>query len=100
MPSLDLTVYDKGCIEMEEGLLTDKHMLAASKLLKREFPGLQGLQSTLLSETDGFLQYLWSKMLALCRKVSNLQSCQSMCCNPVPYLKPRSFILSPNGSTG
>ena len=54
MPSLDLTIYDKGCIEMEEGLLTDKHMLAASKLLKREFPGLQGLQSTLLSETDGF----------------------------------------------
>ena len=53
MPSLDLTVYDKGCFEME-GLLTDKHMLAASKLLKREFPGLQGLQSTLLSETDGF----------------------------------------------
>ena len=53
MPSLDLTVYDKGCIEMED-LLTDKYMLAASNLLKREFPGLQGLQSTLLSETDGF----------------------------------------------
>ena len=54
MPSLDLTIYDKGCIEMEDGLLTNKHMLAASKLLKRQFPGLQGLQSTLLSETDGF----------------------------------------------
>ena len=54
MPSLDLTVYDKGCIEMEEDLLTDKYMLAASNLLKREFPGLQGLQSTLLSETAGF----------------------------------------------
>ena len=26
MPSLDLTVYDKGCIEMEEGVLTDKHV--------------------------------------------------------------------------
>ena len=51
MPSLDLTVYDKGCIEMEEDLLIDEHMLAASKLLKREFSGLQGLQSTLLSET-------------------------------------------------
>ena len=48
--SLDVTVYDKGCIEME-GLLTEKHTMAASKLLKREFPGLL---STLLSQNDGF----------------------------------------------
>ena len=39
---------------MEEGLLCDQHMMAASKLLKQEFPDLQGLQSTLLSQNEGF----------------------------------------------
>ena len=39
---------------MKDGLLCDKHILAASKLLQREFPGLQGLQSTLLFQTDGY----------------------------------------------
>lgn len=54
VPSLGLTAYDKGCVESREGLLCDKHMMAASKILADDFPQLQGLQSTLLYQTDGF----------------------------------------------
>ena len=54
MPSLDLTVADKECIGSSEGLLTDKHMMAAGKVLAKQFPGVQGLQSTLLCQTEGF----------------------------------------------
>ena len=35
--------------------LSDRHMYAAHKLLSGEFPSLEGLQSTLLAETGGFL---------------------------------------------
>ena len=55
IPSLDLTVYDKEAIECDTGLLCDKHMAAANKILARQFPNLQDLQSTLLAQTDGFL---------------------------------------------
>ena len=34
--------------------LDDEHMHLAQKLLQKQFPQLNGLQSTLLSETDGF----------------------------------------------
>ena len=52
--TLDLSFYDKEVIESEEGLLCDKHILAANKIFGKQFPQLQGLQSTLLSQTDGF----------------------------------------------
>ena len=54
MPSLDLTVADKVCIESSERLLTNKHMMAAGKVLAKQFPGMQGLQSTLLCQMEGF----------------------------------------------
>ena len=38
----------------EGGHLSDKHMHAAHKLLRKQFPFMNGLQSTLLSETRGF----------------------------------------------
>ena len=34
--------------------LDDEHMHLAQKLLQKQFPHLDGLKSTLLSETDGF----------------------------------------------
>lgn len=35
-------------------MLTDKHMHAAHKLLKKQFPDIQGCQSTLLEQNNGF----------------------------------------------
>ena len=52
--SLDLTINDKEAIEIESGLLCDKHMSAANTIMAHQFPNLQGLQSTLLSQMDGF----------------------------------------------
>ena len=37
------------------GWLTDQHIHAANKLLSKQFPWLQGLQSTLLSQNGGFV---------------------------------------------
>ena len=37
------------------GWLTDQHIHAANKLLSKQFPELQGLQSTLLSQNGGFV---------------------------------------------
>ena len=51
---LDLRYSDKAIIEEGEKL-SDRHMYAAHKLLSGEFPSLEGLQSTLLAETGGFL---------------------------------------------
>jgi len=36
------------------GQLTDEHIHLTHQLLKKQFPHLDGLQSTLLSETDAF----------------------------------------------
>ena len=55
VPSLSLTLYDKDVIESTEGLLSDKHMLAANEIFANQFPSLQGLQSTLLCQSDGFV---------------------------------------------
>ena len=44
---------DKVVIEYG-GLLHDRHMHAAHKLLREQFPHLHGLQSTLLSQVGGF----------------------------------------------
>ena len=41
-------------ILVKGGQLTDEHIHLAQQLLKKQFPHLDGLQSTLLSETDGF----------------------------------------------
>ena len=54
LADLDLTYSDKTIIE-EGKKLSDRHMHATHKLLSAEFPNLEGLQSTLLAETGGFL---------------------------------------------
>lgn len=36
--------------ESNEGILTDKHTEAASNVLAKQFPGIQGLQSTILCQ--------------------------------------------------
>ena len=36
------------------GMLSDQHMHAAQKLLAKQFPHLEGLQSPLLSQTGAF----------------------------------------------
>ena len=41
-------------ILVKGGQLTDEHIHLAQQLLKKQFPNLDGLQSNLLSETDGF----------------------------------------------
>ena len=48
---LDLNLSDKKIL-MSGKYLSDKHMQAANLLLKKEFPHLQGLQTTLLSQTE------------------------------------------------
>ena len=49
--NLGLTVRDKVVLK-KNGKLCDRHMHAANKLLAVQFPHLQGLQSTLLSQTS------------------------------------------------
>lgn len=50
---MDLREEDKVIIE-SGGLLHDRHIHAAQKLLRKQFGYLDGLQSTLLSQTGGF----------------------------------------------
>ena len=53
MHSLDLNSHDRSVIK-EGGGLSDKHMHTAHKLLRKQFPLMNGLQSTLLCQTRGF----------------------------------------------
>ena len=46
---------DKAVLETHKGMLTDKHMDAASKLLSAQFPHMKGLQSSLRYQTAGGL---------------------------------------------
>ena len=50
---LGLKVADKEVLETG-AMLTDKHMHPAHKLLKKKFPDIQGCQSTLLEQNNGF----------------------------------------------
>ena len=50
---LDLHISDKIAIETH-AMLNDKHMYAAMKLLKKQFPDIGGLQPTILCQTNGF----------------------------------------------
>lgn len=52
---INLTMTDKAVLESPDGMLTDKHVDAASKLLAAQFPNLQGLRSSLQCQSiDGF----------------------------------------------
>ena len=44
-------------------MLTNAHMLAAHKLLREQFPGIQGCQSTLLEQNRGFSEVSGEGML-------------------------------------
>ena len=48
--SLDLRHQEKMIVR--KGLLTDRHMTAVNLLLSKQFPHLQGLQNTILSQTQ------------------------------------------------
>ena len=50
--NLHLRVEDKHIIRDPDGMLTDAIMHAANKLLAVQFPHLQDLQTTLLSQTS------------------------------------------------
>ena len=49
-PSLDLRCIDKRVVR--NGMLNDRHMHAVNQLLQTQFPDIQGLQSTLKSQTE------------------------------------------------
>ena len=49
-PSLDLRCVDKRVVR--NGMLNDRHMHAVNKMLQTQFPDIQGLQSTLKSQTE------------------------------------------------
>lgn len=48
--SLDLTIREK--VILTKGMLSDRHMHAANKPIAAQFPHIQSLQSTLLSQTS------------------------------------------------
>ena len=52
---LSLTMEDKAVLESPKGMLTDKHMDAASQLLAIHFPHIQGLQSYLKYQSSSRL---------------------------------------------
>jgi hypothetical protein len=54
IPTIDLDQFDKDVI-INGGLLCDKHMNAASKLISQQFPAVRGMQNTLLSQMGGFV---------------------------------------------
>lgn len=55
VPELYLTLKEKLVLESPDGMLTDKHMDAVSRLLRSQFPHFQGLQSSLISQSrNGF----------------------------------------------
>ena len=51
---LDLRQIDKNVIAAKTGMLTDRHMYAAHKLLHQQFPDIEGCHSTLLAQTKSF----------------------------------------------
>ena len=55
VPELNLTMREKIVLESPDGMLTDKHVDAANHLLRSQFPHLQSLQSSLMSQSrSGF----------------------------------------------
>ena len=54
MKELDLTFGDKRALERDGAMLTDKHTYAAHKLLRIQFPHLQGCHSTLFLQLKKF----------------------------------------------
>lgn len=52
--SLALTQADRNEIAVKSGMLTDRHIYAAHKLLHRQFPHLEGCFSTLLIQLRSF----------------------------------------------
>ena len=51
--NLNLNSSDKIAIETD-AMLNDKHMYAALKILKKQFPGIDGFEPTILCQTNGF----------------------------------------------
>ena len=53
VPAIDLKDVDKD-VNKCGGWLSDQHLNAANQPLSKQFPHLQGLQNTLLSQNGGF----------------------------------------------
>ena len=53
MKYLNLNSSDKIATETD-AMLNDKYMYAALKILKKQFPGIDGFQPTILYQTNGF----------------------------------------------
>ncbi len=51
---LDLKQVDKEIIVAKEGMLSDRHIYAAHKLLRMQFPKFEGFYSTLLIQRQCF----------------------------------------------
>ena len=51
---LDLRQIDKKVIAGKTGMLTDRHMYAAHKLLRQQFPDIEGCHSTLLTQSNSY----------------------------------------------
>ena len=64
---LDLTFGDKRALERDGAMLTDKHIYAAHKLLRIQFPHLQGCHSTLLLQLKKFPSVTSVKCSGNCR---------------------------------
>ena len=68
VPELDLRFLDKDILE-KDGLLSDRHMSAAQKLLKSQFPGVQGFQSTLFSQNQREFVSVTDKGMCVCNLI-------------------------------
>ena len=51
---LDLRTGDKDVVLAESGMLSDRHMYAAHKLMRMQFPNIEGCYSTLLVQKMSF----------------------------------------------
>ena len=52
VPSFDLRHLERAALERRGSMLTDQHMYAVNKLLSQQYPHLQGLHSTLLTQSS------------------------------------------------
>ena len=82
IPTIDLDQFDKDVI-INGGLLCDKHMNAASKLISQQFPAVHGMQNTLLSQMGGFVPIMDN-----CKLHAIIMSC-------VAQLKPTINLYAP-----
>ena len=85
IPTIDLDQFDKDVI-MNGGLLCDKHMNGASKLISQQFPAVHGMQNTLLSQIWVVMYPSWT--IVSCMLLSIILPC-------LAQLKPTLDLYTP-----